>query len=281
MLRVGSHLVVVVDEVDGMAVAIRGAAVPVIYHIVEQVESADGPVLSIHAAAHAPVAPGAVHQQVVVPRADAPVDGGSKAMVAAVGIVFVPGDAQCLADDTVLEGDVLSAAPAHGLVGAPGCGAMVHDGMVGTGHAHRVAGVLAIDAQSALEADMPADDIRPDVDVGSLDADALSGGCLSGDVGIGFREVRAEVEFDGAADIKHDVAWLVHHRQTVEQRAGLGAAAQRGDMIDHAAASADGIASVAFCLREGQMAGLERPDCALVGVAAGIHLVDAPPIALH
>ena len=65
--RVGSHLIVVVDEVHRMTVAVGGTTVPVIADIVEQVQTADGTVLSIHAAAHRPVAPCTVDQQVVVP----------------------------------------------------------------------------------------------------------------------------------------------------------------------------------------------------------------------
>ena len=65
--RVGSHLIIIVDEVHRMAVAVGGTTVPVIADIVEQVQTADGTVLSVHAAAHRPVASCTVDQQVVVP----------------------------------------------------------------------------------------------------------------------------------------------------------------------------------------------------------------------
>ena len=86
-----------------MAVAVGSAVVPVINHIVKQIEPSNGAVLTIHAATHRPVTAFAVHQQIVVPRTDASVNGGRIAMVRTVGIVLVTGNAQSLADDTILE----------------------------------------------------------------------------------------------------------------------------------------------------------------------------------
>ena len=201
---VGAHLVVVVHEVHGVAVAVGGAVVPVVHYVVEEVQSADGDVLAVHAATHRPVAALAVHQQVVVPRAYLSVDGGGIAVVGAVAVVLMAGDAQCLEDAAVLERDVLGAASADRLVGAPGGGAVVYDAVVGSAQAHGVARVLAIDAQSALEADVAADDVRADVDVRCLDADALARCRLSGDGGVGLDEVRREVQLDDAADVEDD-----------------------------------------------------------------------------
>ena len=80
-------------------------------------------------------------------------------MVRAVCIVLMPRNAQCLRDDIILEGDVHSPTSAYRLICPPGCGTMVHDGVVGTTHPHRITRILAIDTQATLEPDMAANDV--------------------------------------------------------------------------------------------------------------------------
>ena len=264
-----------------MAVAVGGASVPVVADIIKEVQTANGAVLSVHAATHRPVAAVAVDEQVVVPRTDASVDGGSITVVCAVRIVLMSGNAQCLADDAVLERHVQGSATRDRLVGAPGCRTVVHNGVVGSRHTHRITCILAIDAESALKTHVATDDVGADIDVRGLDADALSRCRLSGNVCVGLGEVRREVEFDDAADVEHDIARLVHLGKSVEQRARFLAAAERGDVVHHTAASANGIASVALGIGECQMTGLESPHRSFVDVALAVNLVDAPPVALH
>ena len=129
---------------------------------------------------------------------------------------------------------------------------------------------------------MAADDVRTDVDVRGLDADALAGSCLSGDVGVWLDKLSSEIEFDDATDVEHDIAWLVDVYQSIEQGAGcVLVAAEVRHMIHHAAASANGIAAIALSTRESQLARLEGPYLSLMHLAVVIHLVNAPPIFLH
>ena len=246
-----AHLVVVVDKVHGMAVSVSGTTLPVVADIVEEVQSTDGTVLAVHAATHRPVATGAVDKQIMVPRADATVNGCSIAVVSAVAVILVAGDAEGLADDAVLERDVERTTATDGLIGTPGGCAMVNDGVVSSRHTHGITRVLAVDAQAALEADMSADDVRADVDVRCLDADAFARCRLSGNISIGLSEIGVEVKLDDTADVEDDIARLVNIHQSVEQRAFLiDIAAEVGDVVNNAAATTDGISAIALSIGE-------------------------------
>ena len=230
-----------------MTVTVCGSVMPVVDHIIKQVEATDGAVVAIHAATHAPVAAFAVYQQIVVPRTDTSVDGGSIAVVGAVGIVLMACNAQCLRDDIILECDVQCSATAYRLVGTPGSGAMVYDGVVGTTHAHCIARILAVDAQTAFETDMPANHVRADVDVRSLDTDAFARCRLSGNIGVRFDEVRIKIELNHTAHVEYDIARLVHLRQAVEQTAGFLAPAERRHVVHLAPSSAGSEAAIPLC----------------------------------
>ena len=64
---VSTHLIIVVHEVYCVAVSVCSAVMPVVDHIIKQIEAADGTVVAVHTATHAPITTLAVHQQVVVP----------------------------------------------------------------------------------------------------------------------------------------------------------------------------------------------------------------------
>ena len=247
---VGTHLIVIVHKVHCVAVTVGSTIVPVVADIIKQIESTNGSVLAVHTAAHTPVTAFAIHQQVVMPRTDASIDGGRIAMISTVSIILMARDTQCLRDDTILERDIPGTTSTHRLVRAPGSCAVIHNGVIGTRHTHRIARILAIYSQAALKADMPANDVRADIDVRGLDTNALAWSRLSGNRGIGLDEVRVEVKFYDSTHVEHDIAGFVHLRQSVEQSTGFLTATETRHMINLAPSSANGIAAITLCFRE-------------------------------
>ena len=202
-------------------------------------------------------------------------------MVGSVVIVLVAGNAQGLAYHVVLERDILCTTSADGLVGAPGCRAVVNDGVVGTRHTHCVARILSIDTQSALEAHVAAYNLRPDVDIRALDAYTLARCCLSCDGDIACGEDSAEVHIDDTRNIEDDVAWTVDADKTVLERSRYVVVGEAGDVIYYAATPSVGVASIPLSTREGQLTRFEGPYLSLYHIALGIHLIDAPVVGIH
>ena len=280
-LGVSAHLVIVVHEVELVAVAVGGTTVPVVADIIKYIHLSDGTILTIHAATHRPVTAVAVDQKVMMPRAYLAINSRSKTMVLAVLIVFMAGNAKRFRDDTILERDVLRTTTRNGLVSTPGSGAVVDNGMIGARHTHSVASVLAIDTQTTLEADVTRNGIRADVNVRCLQADTLAWCRLPSNGGIGFDELRAKTHIDDAADVKDDGARTFHVDQSVEQGARIVVVLQIGDVIDHAATSANGITAIALSLRECQLAGTEAPYLTFHYAIVFVNLIDTPIVGVH
>src|SRR5690606_3055242 len=132
--------VIVADEVGLADAAVGGAVFPVVNHVVADIEIAGELAALGEPAGHAPVATGAVGQQVVVEAADVTGDAAGKGMALARAIAGMAGDVEGLGDDAALQGDVAGAARADRLVDAPADGAVVIDGVVGAGKAGAVHG---------------------------------------------------------------------------------------------------------------------------------------------
>ena len=92
-----------------MHAAVGRAVAPVVDDVVADIEPARVvPPALVEPAGEAPVAAGAVGEQVVVEAADVAADAGREAvLLAGAGVILVVGDVQRLGDERPLERDVL------------------------------------------------------------------------------------------------------------------------------------------------------------------------------
>src|SRR6266516_92975 len=178
----GSHLVVVIHEVELSDAAIGGPSIPVVNNIAPDIQTPGEIAIARQPARQTPIASLGLRQQIVMPTADIAAGAAGVAMTGAWGIILVTGLIERFGNHDLLYGHVLGAARGDALVQRPTRRTMVHNGMVHPAKSHAIkgrAGELARVRPKVTHyhvlASAEAETIFPEVD-------ALAGRGLPGDV---------------------------------------------------------------------------------------------------
>ena len=139
------------------------------------------------------------------------------------------------------------------------------------------------DDKATLTYTWPSQTSKPrGVDVRAFYADALSWRCLSCQSDVWLYEDGLEAEVDDARHIEDDSARShLSVLESVVESARHILVAKACHVVNHAAASALGVASVSLSTLECELSWLEHPHIALCHCASSVHLVYTPVVDIH
>ena len=230
----------------GAAGAVAGEVAPVVEDVVAEIEVDGGVVVG----AGAGVAALVVDVEIVQPGQSAREVGGDNG-AEAVGTLGVDGIVEGLGDVAPLGGDIVGVAGgAQDLVHGPGGGAVVENDIdaVPDGDGVVLAGGVGAEAGAKV-----ADDeiVRADAQIEVFERDSAARGALAGDGYARFVDGEIGGEGDGARDLEEDGAAIGRGGgDGVAQRAGAGVG-EGGDVVNVAAATAEGDLARALGAGEG------------------------------
>ena len=270
----GAGDVVVADEGERLHSAVGRPALPVVDHVVADIEPAGKLAAAAQAPGEAPVAARAVGQQIVMEAANVARDAAGKRVPLAGLILPVVGDVERLGDEAALHRDVFSAPRAYPLVDRPAHRTVVDDGVIAARQAGAILGV----ARFISHPDPHVPDhhiVRAETAEGvAAHADAVARRGLAGDGDEGIADNQFALEGNRAADAKHDRPRPLRlDRLTERSRPGI---VERGDGDHPAASTAGRELSVAFGRRKRRHPQSESPHRAGGDAAAGVHRIDPP-----
>ena len=273
-----SRLVIVVHKIHLVSATISRTVVPVIYHVIENIETSGIVPVAVQSSCQAPVAARAVSQQIVVETTLLTADTCRITVSRSNRIVLVAGHIQSLGNQGTLQGDIFPVARTECFVNGPTDGAMIDDAMVAARHTHTVVSLSFTQTNTYIAHDnilSPTQSERSATDTNSFAGSRLP--CHS-DVRLSQRKPGLQLNDSRNGKNNRAGSNIICHGSTQATRTVI---IEIGNLNHFTATATTGKTAIPFRVRECQLTRAEIPDVAFGDESGSGHFIHPPVVGVH